>query len=174
MTQFNDQFLSTTSASTGSLLDITLKSSIVAMCVAVNTQTILPAEFVGIMFVVYLSQISLDRLRCFSICRHQTIQRPCYFEFKKLQLCSATFCSHNISLYIHIYTHIYIYIYSYIYVCAYICMCGPGSLVGIATGYGLDVPGIESRWGRDFPHLSRPALGPTQPPVQWILGFSRG
>ena len=39
------------------------------------------------------------------------------------------------------------------------------SLVGIATGYGLDGPGIESRWGRDFPHLSRPALGPTQPPV---------
>ena len=23
----------------------------------------------------------------------------------------------------------------------------PGSSVGIATGYGLDVPGIESRWG---------------------------
>jgi len=39
--------------------------------------------------------------------------------------------------------------------------CGPGSAVGVATGYGLDGPGIESRWGRDFPHLSRPALGPT-------------
>ena len=24
---------------------------------------------------------------------------------------------------------------------------GPGSIVGIATGYGLDGPGIESRWG---------------------------
>jgi len=40
-----------------------------------------------------------------------------------------------------------------------------GSVVGIATGYELDGPGIESRWGRYFPHLSRPALGPTQPPV---------
>ena len=41
---------------------------------------------------------------------------------------------------------------------------GPGGVVGIATGYGLDGPGIESRWGRDFPHLSRPALEPIQPP----------
>jgi len=30
-------------------------------------------------------------------------------------------------------------------------ICGPGSSVGIATGYGLDGPGIESRWRRDFP-----------------------
>jgi hypothetical protein len=28
--------------------------------------------------------------------------------------------------------------------------CGPGSVVGIATGYGLDCPGIESRWARNF------------------------
>ena len=36
-------------------------------------------------------------------------------------------------------------------------ICGPGSVVGIATDYGLDGPGIESRWGRDF------IPGPNQP-----------
>ena len=27
---------------------------------------------------------------------------------------------------------------------------GPGNSVGIATAYGLDGPGIESRWGEIF------------------------
>jgi hypothetical protein len=45
---------------------------------------------------------------------------------------------------------------------------GPGSSVGIVTAYRLDGLGIKSGWGRDFPRLSRPALRPTQPPVQWV------
>jgi hypothetical protein len=48
---------------------------------------------------------------------------------------------------------------------------GRDSSVGIATRYGLDGPGIESRWGQDFPHPSRPALGPTQPPTHWVESF---
>ena len=51
---------------------------------------------------------------------------------------------------------------------------GRDSSVGTATRYELNGPGIESRWGRDFQHPSRPALGPTQPPVRWVTGHSRG
>jgi len=41
--------------------------------------------------------------------------------------------------------------------------CGPGSSVGIATGYGLDGPGIESRWGARFsaPVQTGPGAHPT-------------
>jgi hypothetical protein len=46
---------------------------------------------------------------------------------------------------------------------------GRDSSVGIATRYGLDGPGIGSRWGRYFPHPSRPALGPTQSPIQGVF-----
>jgi hypothetical protein len=50
----------------------------------------------------------------------------------------------------------------------------PGSSVGIATDYGLDGLGIESRWGRDFSPTFRLAGGPTQSPVQWVPGLSGG
>jgi len=38
-------------------------------------------------------------------------------------------------------------------------------VVGIAKSYRLDGPGIESKWECDFPHSSRPVLGPTLPSV---------
>ena len=37
-----------------------------------------------------------------------------------------------------------------IFLCRHPCGGGPGSVVGTATAYGLDVPGIESRWGAIF------------------------
>ena len=50
---------------------------------------------------------------------------------------------------------------------------GQDSAIGVATRYGVDGPGIESRWGQDFPHPSTPALGLTHP-IQWVLGHSLG
>jgi hypothetical protein len=49
---------------------------------------------------------------------------------------------------------------------------GPGSSVGIATVYGLDGPGIESRWGEIFRTRPDRPWGPPQPPVQWVPGLS--
>jgi hypothetical protein len=47
--------------------------------------------------------------------------------------------------------------------------------VGIALGYGLDVRGSKVRVPAGlgiflFTTASRPVLGPTQPPIQWVPG----
>ena len=59
-------------------------------------------------------------------------------------------------------TYIYIYNFSY----------GPGSSVGIATDYGLGGLGTNPGGDEVF-RPSRPALGPTQPPIKWVPCLSR-
>jgi len=50
---------------------------------------------------------------------------------------------------------------------------GQDSTVGVVTRYRLDGLGIETWWEQDFLHPSRLALGPTQTPIQWVLGLSQ-
>jgi hypothetical protein len=51
---------------------------------------------------------------------------------------------------------------------------GRDYVVGIVSYDGLEVRGSNPGGGRNFPHPSRPAVGPTQPPIQLIMGLSRG
>jgi len=50
------------------------------------------------------------------------------------------------------------------------CSLTQAEIAGIATRYGLNGPGFEYGWRRDFPHQSRPVLGPTHPPVRGTMG----
>jgi len=63
--------------------------------------------------------------------------------------------------------------YSFIIILSYLYLCGPGGSVGIATDYGLDGPGSDPG-GDEIFRPSTLALGPTQPPVRWVPGLSRG
>jgi hypothetical protein len=108
-------------------------------------------------------------LQSYLHCREYLCFNPLFTGF--IDICCVFICLSSILLIdVHLFSNNECNFFFYAHQVAF----GPGSSVGIATGYGLDGSGIESRWGRDFPHLSRPALGPTQHPVQWILGLSRG
>ena len=50
---------------------------------------------------------------------------------------------------------------------------GRDSVVGIATRYRLDGPGIESQWGRDFPCRPERPRGPLNPiDTGFVAGLS--
>ena len=59
-------------------------------------------------------------------------------------------------------------------VCTLFQLVGQNIVLGIATFYWLDGPGIQSRWGQEIPHPSTPTLGPSQPPVKWALALFSG
>ena len=53
---------------------------------------------------------------------------------------------------------------------AFNCVCVPGGSVGIATGYGLDGPGIESRWGWGARFSATVQTGPGAHPASCKMG----
>ena len=56
----------------------------------------------------------------------------------------------------------------------YIFISGPGSVVGIATAYGLDGPGIEFRWGEIFLTSPDRPWGPPSILYNGYRDFTRG
>jgi len=89
-----------------------------------------------------------------------TVQFPEHLYFNM----DCTVSTSSITFYANLY-FIFIILHSYV--------CGSSSSVGIATDYGLDGPGSKT-CGDEIFRPSRPALGPTQPPVKWVPSVSRG
>ena len=102
---------------------------------------------------------------------------PCYATFPSSTLCCRMLQSSPLNVreqVLHMYKAAGKIIVAYLLIhlnsgrCLYMydnlnlyIICGPGSSVGIATDYGLDGPGIGSRWGRDFlPSQTGPGANP--------------
>jgi hypothetical protein len=91
--------------------------------------------------VALVMQQHAKRMRCVIL---SSVARPPKPSFFNITLQMALFSKKKLLMNIK-----YVLIFYTIFVCN-ISPCGPGSSVGIATGYGLDGPAIESRWGEIF------------------------
>ena len=66
-------------------------------------------------------------------------------------------------------------LFTVLYYSVHIVLGGRDSIVVLATSCGLDGPGLEPWWERNFSHPSRLALGITTLPVQWVPdAYSQG
>jgi hypothetical protein len=65
-------------------------------------------------------------------------------------------------------------ILGYIYIYIYISVVGRDSSVGIATRYGLDGPGFESRWGTRFSAPVQTGPGAHSASYTMVTGFFPG
>jgi hypothetical protein len=78
-----------------------------------------------------------------------------------------------IGVHLYILSSVHRHVIGEFFLSAYFPFLEPGYLSGIALGYVLDDRGFESWLGLGiflYTTASRPALGPTQPPIQWIPG----
>ena len=137
----------------------------------------------------YVTQILYSLLRTFCSRTVQSGELQLLWETKRLHL-HHTICRQyvpplNVGTHLPdrtVWRHIAIWIFTDVNTCRLrtktsrtaSSFVGRDSSVGIATRYAMDGPGIESRWRRHFPHPSKSAQGPTQPPEQWVPGLSRG
>ena len=97
----------------------------------------------------------------------------CYFMFRQKRLDELSLSS--FILYSHIYFLSFFHLisfgsFSFMHSPVIPCCDIVDSLV---IRYGLNGPGIENRWERDFPCPSRPPPIPTQTPVQFVPRRSR-
>jgi len=107
---------------------------------------------------------------CTSVCMYCVLQCVCMYvrQYVGMYVCINVLL--YVCMYVCMYVCTYFRLYAGMYVRLYVCMCVCPMyvckyyvgmyVVGIATCYVLDGPGIENRRGRDFRQPSRPAVGP--------------